>query len=342
MATIRKRGHLQWEARIRRKGYPVTCKTFETKTDAEAWARAIESEMDKGTFISRSEAESTTLYEALARYLQEYVPKFAHPHLETARIKALQRRAVATRVLASIRGKDIADFIKEREAEGMSGNTIRLDINTISRVFQVASSSWGMESLANPVSRVQKPKVNPGRQRRLEAGEEGRLLEKCVFPLDKIVLFALETAMRREEIATLDWSRVDLQKRAALLPKTKNGDARSVPLSPAALKILETMPGEHAGLVFGALTGPMITRRMIRACKNAGIADLTFHDLRHEAISRLFERTDLDVMEIRTISGHRNLQMLARYSHLRTHMLADRLAGAKRGETKSASGTADA
>lgn len=74
-----------------------------------------------------------------------------------------------------------------------------------------------------------------------------------------------------------------------------------------------------------------MTQAMQKACKKAKIKNLRFHDLRHEAISRFFENTDLDVMEIKTKTGHRTLSMLARYSHLRTHRLADRLAGGKRG-----------
>ncbi|MDR0238720.1 MAG: site-specific integrase, partial [Deltaproteobacteria bacterium] len=163
MASIRKRGHLQWEARIRRKGYPITCKTFELKSDAEKWAREIEGEMDRGSFVSRSEAESTTLKEAFDRYLSECIPKFANPRNEGNRVKAMQRRAICTKILAAIRGKDVADYILEREADGMSGNSIRLEINTISKLFKTAITSWGMESLVNPVSKVQKPKVNPGR-----------------------------------------------------------------------------------------------------------------------------------------------------------------------------------
>ena len=330
MASIRKRGNLQWEARIRRRGWPVTCKTFPTKHDAEKWAREIENEIDRGVFISRSEAERTTLYDALQRYVDEYIPKLAQVYKETMRARALQRRSLSSRFLASIRAKDIAEFIKEREAEGVSGNTIRLDINMLSRLFNVAASSWGMESLINPVARAQKPKVNRGRERRLERGEEEKLLKVCSPPFNKVVLFALETAMRREEIANLDWSKVDFKRRAVLLPKTKNGESRTVPLSPAAISILKDISRQKEGSVFG-LRGYTITKRMVQACKDAGITGLTFHDLRHEATSRFFEDTDLDIMEIKTITGHKSLQMLARYSHLRTYRLADRLAGARRG-----------
>ncbi|MGE4298941.1 MAG: site-specific integrase [Desulfovibrionaceae bacterium] len=136
--------------------------------------------------------------------------------------------------------------------------------------------------------------------------------------------------MRRTEIATLTWFHVDLERRFVHLPETKNGEARSVPLSPAALDILKRIPRNLKGSVF-ALSPENITRAMVRACKQAGIADLRFHDLRHEATSRFFENTDLDLMEIKAITGHKSMQMLARYSHLRAHRLAERLAGRQRG-----------
>lgn len=330
MATVRKRGNLQWEARIRKRGYPTTSKTFETKADAEAWARLIESEMDRGIFVSRTEAENTTLNEALERYKQEYVLQLAHPQPVLYRVTPLQKRPLASRFLASIRGKDIAEFIKERESEGAAANTIRLDLATLSRVFEIASKDWGMESLYNPVRKVNKPKLPGGRTRRLEGDEEAKLLNACSSSFRYIVRFALETAMRREEISTLTWENVNLERRSAYLPKTKNGEERTVPLSPSAINILNELQPQTKGKVFQMAT-QSITQAMIKACQKAEIEDLHFHDLRHEAISRLFENTDLDVMEIKAITGHRTLQMLARYTHLRTARLADRLAGAKRG-----------
>lgn len=289
MATLRKRGNLQWEARIRRKGWPVTCKTFETKADAEAWARQIEGEMDRGVFVSRTEAENTTLSEAFDRYIAEYLPRLANFRREKSRALALQKRALASRFLASIRGKDIADFIKEREAEGAAPNTVRLDLAMISRLFSVAASDWGMESLSNPVAKVNKPKLPGGRTRRLEGEEETNLLEACPPPFRRVVRFALATAMRREEISRLIWDNVNMEKRSAHLPKTKNGEARTVPLSPDALEVLREVLAEEGnnGWVF-CMSPDAITQAMERARNLAGITGLTFHDLRHEAISRLF------------------------------------------------------
>jgi integrase len=295
--------------------------------------------MDRGVYVPRREAESTTLREALDRYVEEYLPRLGHFENNKNRVKLLKRRAIAEKLLSVIRGKDIADFIKEREAEGVSGNTIRLDLAVFSRLFNLAISDWGMESLVNPVTRVSKPKVSKGRERRLEEGEEDRLLAATNPEMVQIIRLALETAMRREELSNLRWSDIDLERRTATLYETKNGETRTTPLSPRALEILRALKAGSNGQVERVFSQSpsAITQAMQRACKSAGLADLRFHDLRHEATSRLFENTDLDLMEIRSITGHKTLQMLARYSHLRMDRLADRLAGAKRGELAVAS-----
>ena len=331
MATITNRGPLQWKARIRRRGYPDTSKTFETKASAEAWARQIESEMDRGIFISRAEAEQYTLSECIDRFIEEYLPRLKHGQREAGRALFLKRYPIAHRIMATIRPKDIADFRRQREEEGRSGNTIRLDFALLSKLFNYARADWGMESLQNPVQIAAKPKTAKGRDRRLEYGEEEKLLNAASDAFRPIALFALETAMRREEIASLRWKNVNLRGRYALLPETKNNEARTVPLSTAALDILRSLPQpEGQEQVFG-LTAEQITHTMLMTCRKAGLENLRFHDLRHEATSRFFEHTDLDVMEVKAITGHKTLQMLARYTHLRTARLADRLAGAKKG-----------
>jgi len=334
MASIKKRGRYQWQARVRRKGWPVQIKTFDSKADAQAWAREVESEMDRGVWVSRSEAENTTLQEALERYEEEYLPRLAHPNREHSRIRQILKHDISTRLLASIRAKDINQYVRSRQQK-VGPKTINLELALLSRLFEVAAGDWGMESLANPVRRATKPKLPRGRERRLEDGEEEKLLEHCSTKLACVILFALETAMRREEIASLTWDKVDYKQRVARLLETKNDTARSVPLSPAALEVLQSIAGEKVipitGNVFG-MSSDNISHSFSRACKKAGITGLRFHDLRHEAISRFFENTDLDVMEIKSISGHKNMQMLSRYSHLRTHKLADRLAGKARGQ----------
>jgi len=338
MATIWKKefksskgkSETRFVARVRRKGHKPMSKTFKRKGDADRWARDIEAEMDKGVFVSREEAEGTTLSEAIERYIDEYIKvRLKHAKRETDRANAIKARDISNLYLATIRGKEVAAFIKEREAEGVSGNTIRLDLALLSKLFEVARRDWGMESLVNPTKLVHKPKIGQGRTRRLEEGEEKKLLEKASDKLKPIILFTLETAMRRAEIAGLNWTDVDLKNSSIYLAETKNYEERSIPLSPSAIDILKDIPRQITGTIFG-LIPDQITGYMRRAVKAAEIQDLRFHDLRHEATSRFFENTDLDTMEIKMITGHKSMQMLARYSHLRAHKLADRLAGTKR------------
>lgn len=227
--------------------------------------------------------------------------------------------------LAQIRSKDIYAYIRFREKQPVAANTIRLDLALISRLFKFAEVKYGLETLANPVKSVERPSsAKTSRTRRLENDEEKRLLTAAHADLKPIIKFALETAMRREEIATLSWKHIDMEKRTAHLPRTKNGTARTVPLSTRAISILRALPRQLIGTTF-ELTKDQITDRMRTTIKRAGIKDLRFHDLRHEATSRLFENTDLGMMEISRITGHKSLSMLSRYTHLRAENLAVRL-----------------
>ncbi len=308
------------------------------------WAREIEGEMDRGVFVSRKEAENTTLKEAFERFIEEYVPRYAHPRKENNRINHLLTYPIANRFLASIRGKDLADFVKIREKEGAGANTIRLDLDKISVLYGVATKDWGMESLSNPVKKINRPKLPPGRDRRLHTAievegkvlsEEEWVLKHASTKMRAIILFAIETAMRRGEIAELTWDRINFKTKTAYLKHTKNGESRTAPLSSKAIVILKgllpskTIPTQ--GNVFG-LQKSQITEKFCALRDKAKIENLRFHDLRHEAASRLFENTDLDMLEIQPITGHKSLQMLSRYTHLRASRLADRLDGKKRGE----------
>lgn len=165
------------------------------------------------------------------------------------------------------------------------------------------------------------PSGGKGRERRLLPGEETKLFAACAASrasmLAPVVRFALETAMRMGEILSLEWRYVDLVQRVATLPDTKTGDARQVPLSTAAIAAISSLPRHFKnGRVFWTWSrADSLENTWRRAVKSAGIIDLRFHDLRHEAVSRLFE-LGLNPMEVSAISGHKTLQMLKRYTHL--------------------------
>lgn len=316
-----------WQAKVRKRGFPSQSKVFRTKADAQAWAASIEGEMVRGLWRDRSASESTTLKECIERYLAEVTPHKKNGHPEELKLQQWLRRPIACRFMSAIRGKDVADAIKDMEGEGKSKNTIRLHLAVLSHLFKVAKTEWGMEAISNPVESVRKPRLPQGRDRRLVDDEEPRLLAACRADENpdilSIVQFAIETAMRRSEICGLRWENVNLSGRVAMLPDTKNGTVRRVPLSSVALEVLRALPRRLDGLVWD-VRADTVTRSFIRACKRAAIEDLRFHDLRHEATSRLFEK-GFNPMEVSAITGHKTLQMLKRYTHLRAEDLAKRM-----------------
>ncbi len=332
MANFRKRGPRQWQAQIRKKGYPTQVKTFTTRAAAERWAREIEHEMDRGEFTSRTEAESITLRELLERYREEITPTKRGSGPESARIQAMLRQPLAQRVVGSIRGVDIARYRDERLKE-VSSATVKRDLVIVSHLFEVARKEWGLP-VANPVRDIKTPAHNKARERRLESASDGReseekqLLRACQDArnpyLLAVVRLALETAMRQGELIGLRWEHIDLTRRIAHLPQTKNGEARTVPLSTVAVQILRKLPRSLSGQVFPDLTTEAVKKAFIRAVRRAGIEDLRFHDLRHEATSRLFERS-FNIIEVAAITGHKDLRMLRRYTHLRSEELAKKL-----------------
>ena len=341
MASIYKRAPYQWQALIRRKGFETQAKVFNTKAEAETWAKVTESEMVRGVFVSRKEAENTTLAKALDRYLQEVSSKKKGAYQESRRIENLKRHKLGKRFLASIQGKDIAEYRDER-LKSVSQASVRLELALLSHLFNTAIREWGMNGILNPVSQIRLPKKAINRDRRLLPGEEEKILAACDEyggDLPYVVRLAMTTGMRRGELASLTWDNIDLKKRTATLPETKTGEKRIVPLSFEAVQILKDLPRRLDGNVFGFVDSHSITTAFIRSvsrarsayekeCAERGmkpdpalLTDLTFHDLRHEATSRFFE-LGLRAEKVKEITGHKTYSMLARYTHLKAEDIA--------------------
>ncbi|WP_228380215.1 site-specific integrase [Pseudomonas syringae] len=175
MATIRNRGEYQWEAQIRRKGYPAQRKTFETKSDAQAWARMIESEIDRGIFVSRVEAERTAFHQLIDRYISEIAPKHKGAYSEIKRLEALKRHPLATRIVATLTSSDFARYRDER-LKIRKGNTVKRELALFQCVIEVARREWGIHLAENPVRMVSRPSYNDERSRRLDPIEEQYML----------------------------------------------------------------------------------------------------------------------------------------------------------------------
>lgn len=243
MATISKRGEFQFQAIIRRRGYPSQTKTFESRTDAERWVREVEAKMDTGYFQDRREVEQTTLHQALQKYVELVTPTKRGASQERNRIKQLQRHPLALRPLANLRAKDFVAYRDER-LKLVSGNAVRLELAILSHLYTMAIKEWSMP-LEHELRNVRKPQPSPGRERRLAADEEVRLRSAIYRPesrgsevwLEACIDLAIETGMRAGEILSLEWRQVKLDAGTIRLDMTKNGSARTVPLTTKAVEI---------------------------------------------------------------------------------------------------------
>ena len=329
MATIRKLRD-RWQAQVRRRGVPPRAKSFDKRSDAERWARELEAEADRSGWVADTRlAEKTTLRELLTRYCAEVTPTKRGAVSERSRINSILHCPIAHRTLAKLTSSDVATYRDER-LKCVAPATVVRELNTVSHAIEIATREWGLWLPRNPVKLVRRPQVPRGRTRRLQEGEEARLMLACDLgrtPLLKpLLVLALETAMRRGELLSLDWQHIDLNRCVAHLPLTKNGDSRDIPLSRRAVAILRVLIADERRdtvRVF-PVTGNSVRLAFEHLRARAGMSDLHFHDLRHEAVTRLFEK-GLNIAEVSAISGHKELRMLQRYTHLRAVDLVSRL-----------------
>lgn len=341
MATLVKTPSGTWKAVIRKQGWPTSAKTFRTKRDAEDWARRTEDEMVRGVFIERAPSERMTFGAALDRYLAEVTPTKKESTQRAERLKAASLRLFFGRYsLAAVNADLVARYRDHRLAEGKRPNTVRLELALASHLFTTAIREWRIGLVHNPVANIRKPSVGEGRDRRLSKEEERRL-RKAVSAHSNPMLrwifdLALETGMRSSEITGLTKGQVDLGRRIVRLSRTKNDSARTVPLTQHAKEVLAAalanpVRPKDCDLVFFGEPGRDGWRRPYNFNKawlsikaDLGVSNLRFHDLRHEAVSRLVEG-GLSDQEVAAISGHKSMQMLKRYTHLRAEDLVGRL-----------------
>lgn len=356
MATIIQTPSGTWKAVIRKTGWPTDIKTFRLKRDAEDWARTTEDEMVRGVYIRRATADRTTLADAVDRYLSEVTPtkEDSTQEAEIRRAATLKKclgkysmAALTPDVVARFRDQRLAG-IDRKDKDGnpkpRKNDTVRLELALLGHIFTIAIMEWKIGLVYNPVSSIRRPKPHPGRDRRLAPEEEEKLFGLIAQHgnpmLGWIAGIALETTMREGEVAKLRTSQVDVDRRIVSLGKTKNKDPRTVPLNKPATELFRKAlnhpkrPADTDLIFFGepGKDGKRRPYQFLSIWRNikiaAGIPDVRFHDLRHEAISRLVESGFSD-QEVASISGHRSMQMLKRYTHLRSENLVERLDAAK-------------
>ncbi|WP_201315193.1 site-specific integrase [Dyella sp. EPa41] len=341
MATLVKTPSGTWKAVIRKQGWPTAAKTFRTKRDAEDWSRRVEDEMVRGVFIERGPSERTNFGAALDRYLAEVTPTKKESTQRAERLKAVPLRTFFGKYsLAAVSPELVAKYRDHRIAAGKKPNTVRLELALASHLFNTVIREWRIGLVQNPVASVRKPSAGEGRDRRLSSSEEKRLrsaVSAYSNPMLRWIFeLAIETGMRSSEITGLTMRQIDITRRIVRLSKTKNDNARTVPLTQKAKDVLAAalanpVRPDDCDLVFFGEPGRDGRRRPYNFNKawlgikvQLGLGDLRFHDLRHEAVSRLVEG-GLSDQEVAAISGHKSMQMLRRYTHLRAEDLVSRL-----------------
>ncbi|WP_176059961.1 site-specific integrase [Paraburkholderia sp. BCC1876] len=359
MAFIAQRGAF-WRAEVRRKGHKPVYRTFDTRQQAQQWARRIESEIDCGAYVDRTAAERTTLREALLRYQREIVPTKRYQRQENHRISRWLHDDLAHRTLANLRGVDFARYRDTRRDAGRAENTIRLELQLVSHLFEIARKEWGFEGLPNPLKNIRKPSGSRARDRRLRPGEFETLhtlLSSSHNPwVAPAYELAIETSLRQGTLFALKWEWVDVKARLITFPPEARGTENKgvphvLPLSLRAVAVLRNLsaiaegntrfldkrlhfgpvdvnPSQLRGRVFGTTANAVLCvwkRCLVKAAElKPEIKELRWHDLRHEAASRLFEK-GLHPMEVASITGHRSMQMLKRYTHLKPESLLEKL-----------------
>jgi integrase len=314
VASIRKRNGL-WQAQVRSRKLGSTSKSFHKKSDAVAWAKVQEAMMQTGEWKPKDKRYST-IGDLIRTYLIKATPKKKGAEPETRRLNRLLKETSLMQIkLDEAQPHHFASYRDKRIKDG--NRACQYDLSILRSAWNTARIEWGWDLGDNPLTLIRFPKSNPPRERRLKQGEYERLRAACsetkVWYLWPMIEIAVETCMRRGEILGLEWKHIDFARSKALLPSTKNGRSRWVPLPSKVIDLLKTLPRENERVF--PITDVAVRQSWDRLRKRAGIIDLTFHDLRHEGISRQFE-SGLNIAQVMAISGHQTASQLFRYIQL--------------------------
>lgn len=292
---------------------------------ADAILSKVKVKIVEGQYFDRLEEQERTFKEMMERYVQERAVEVSGHSSRRARyILAHLLPVFGTKTLAEVSVKDIAAYKGMRQQEEAKPATIVKEMALMKAAFNVAIREWEW-CRDNPVCRVTFGRINNARVRYLDDVTFERVVQACPSWLQPIVVVARYTGMRRENLVTLQWQQVDLERKLITLDHTKNGDRLGVPLCDPVVKVLQEARrtrGKPFGQVFGPITGDAVGIAFRRACQRIEIADFRFHDLRHTFASSLVQR-GVDLYRVQRLLGHRDGRMTQRYAHLAPDNLRD-------------------
>jgi integrase len=325
MASIQKTKS-GYRAQVKKKGVRVS-QVFPTKMQARAWATEKEYEIEHG---EAQKAETRTVDDLIERYKTDVCPTKEGARWERIRLGLISRMSIAKIKLQDLAPEHLAAWRDER-LKSVKSSSVNRELNLLSAMFNRAVNEWGWLK-ENPISKIKRPKNPKHRDRRISDEERDAVLEKLGYtglhPVTQdyiltkqhlvgiFFLLALETAMRLSEICNLKPE--DVFDKYVVVRKSKNGDKRNVPLSKEAKRLVDLIMGSEL-----TVKSDVASTLFRRAVLKAGIEDLTFHDSRHEAVTRLAQK--LDVLDLARMVGHRDLKSLMIYYNSTPEELANRL-----------------
>lgn len=311
MATVRKRGD-RWRVEVYRDGKRKS-KTCSTKTEAILWGAEEEKKLE---LMANGMQPETLFSDVIKRYLNEITPTKRGEKHEFNRLTRFLRHPITDKYISDVTRHDLELWIKER-LETVKGESVRRELSTIGHIFKVAVERWGYIQ-NSPMVGLQQPQASKPRTPRFTQEDIDEIvnisgynesLQTAKARTGAAMLFAVETAMRAGEICNLTWDNVNLEKRTAFLPITKNGSSRTVPLTKAAVKILERLKDEiEQGETCFQVKSNILDATFRKLKKAVNKDELHFHDTRREALTRLAKK--VDVMTLAKISGHKDIRIL--------------------------------
>lgn len=322
-----------WRALVRRKGHPTFCQTFATQAQAKAWARQIEADIDRGD-VPKAEAvmgRRVLVSELLTTYkrLRAKSRPIADTSNEHYMLKVLDK-GLGQLDAVRLQVADLVGYCEARREGGAGPYTINMDIGKLGTVMRLTAAHLKLQ-LRDVVAEARPLLKHMGliggggmRERRPTEDELVGILAWLQEQRGQIyadaVRFAVATAMRRGEIARVQWADVDRKKKLLLVrdrkdPRQKVGNDQWVPMLNGAWELLEAQPKPHEGRIF-PLHEQTLSKYFKQACDALGVPDLHFHDLRHDGISKLFEQ-GFDIPRVALVSGHKSWNNLKRYANLR-------------------------
>jgi integrase len=327
------------------KGQRVSA-TFDSDDAAHEWAARTEKRIVKGETVRKfDDTENPTVAYILEKYAREVCPKRRSVDFEQGRLlylnktypKVFQRRA------SDFGMEQMDDFIeqhqkrKNRFGRPNATSTVVRDIALLGAVFKHALKKWKapFPNHVNPTKDTDRPKLPPHRVRRVKPQETKALLahmgyEEGMQPVTNgqwvawSFLFCLETAMRKGELLKATWGELKVGERFLHLPKTKNGSHRDVPLNRRARELLSWLKTGEDGAPIVPVNLKTFNGQVWRAKRALGIADLHFHDSRHEATTQLARKVPT-ILHLQAITGHKNLSQLQIYFNPTATEIADLL-----------------